>query len=181
MQSAQATRLTKPWRASGAAGGRACCRRRRSRVALFVLGGFLIATSNLDRLGTEWSSAAELSVYLEDDVTPAERGRSKQRLAPGDIVAGHEFVSKPDALGRFKQTFTDLAGTVDSLGDNPLPASYEVRLPIARRRPTSTALAAKLRQTAGRRRRALRPPVAGPSAVGRRPSFAAWGSCSARC
>ena len=42
-------------------------------LALFVLGGFLLATANLDRLGVEWSRSAELSIYLKDDVTPAER------------------------------------------------------------------------------------------------------------
>ena len=39
-------------------------------LALFVLGGFLVVTANLERLGHEWSQAAELSVYLKDDITP---------------------------------------------------------------------------------------------------------------
>jgi cell division transport system permease protein len=43
-------------------------------------------------------------------------------------VASREYVSKADALARFKQTFGDLAGAVDGLGENPLPASFEVRL-----------------------------------------------------
>ncbi len=42
-------------------------------LALFVLGAFLIVTSNLERLGPEWSSSADMSVYLNDAVTPAER------------------------------------------------------------------------------------------------------------
>src|SRR5207237_1084289 len=42
-------------------------------LALFVLGGFLIVTANLERLGAEWSSAAEMSVYLEDQVTDEQR------------------------------------------------------------------------------------------------------------
>ena len=58
-------------------------------VALFVLGAFLIVTANLERLGREWSTAAEMSVYLRDDVTPAEQARHRERqLAPGDVVAG---------------------------------------------------------------------------------------------
>jgi cell division transport system permease protein len=97
-------------------------------VALFVLGGFLVVTANLQRLGREWSNAAELSVYLKDDVTPAERRAVEAAVAPGDLVAGHEYVSKSDALSRFKQTFGDLAAAVDGSGGNPLPASLEVRL-----------------------------------------------------
>ena len=97
-------------------------------VALFVLGGFLLATSNLQRLGDEWSRAAEMSVYLSDDVTDADRAIIEGLIAPGDVVAGFEFVSKAQALDRFKETFADLAPTVDTLSNNPLPASYEVRL-----------------------------------------------------
>jgi hypothetical protein len=59
-------------------------------------------------------------------------------------------VSKETALGRFKQTFSDLAGSIDTLGENPLPASYEVRL---RTGPAAEAgveaLGAKLRETPG--------------------------------
>ena len=97
-------------------------------VALFVLGAFLIATSNLERLGREWNNSAEVSLYLSDAVTPAERLAIEKTLAPGSVVAGHQYLSKADALVRFKKTFTDLSSTLDGLGANPLPASYEVRL-----------------------------------------------------
>ena len=97
-------------------------------LALFVLGGFLAVTANLERLGAEWSNAAELSVYLKDDITADQRRSLETLLAPSDLVAAHEYVSKPDALARFKQTFGDLAAAVDGVGSNPLPASLEVRL-----------------------------------------------------
>lgn len=97
-------------------------------VALFVLGAFLIATSNLERLGREWNNSAELSVYLADAVTPAQRTAIEMTLASGSAVASHRYLSKADALARFKQTFADLSATLDGIGDNPLPASYEVRL-----------------------------------------------------
>jgi cell division transport system permease protein len=119
-------------------------------LALFVLGGFLIVTANLQLLGAEWSNAAELSVYLKDDVTAGERAAIEALLAPGDLIAAHEFVSKTDALARFKQTFGDLAVAVDGLGSNPLPASVEARL-----RPGTSvgqgvdSLAERLRQMPG--------------------------------
>jgi cell division transport system permease protein len=97
-------------------------------VALFVLGGFLWIAAALDRLGAAWSQAAELSVYLDDRATAANRASVEQALAPGGLVASFEFVSKEEAAKRFKQTFAELAGTFDSLDANPLPSSYEVRL-----------------------------------------------------
>jgi cell division transport system permease protein len=119
-------------------------------LALFVLGGFLLVTANLQRLGGEWSSSAEMSVYLKDDITLADRTAIEALLAPNDVVAGRDYLSKADALTRFRQTFADLASAIDTLGDNPLPASYEVRLRgDAVNRPQVDELAGRLRQTAG--------------------------------
>jgi cell division transport system permease protein len=119
-------------------------------IALFVLGGVLLATSNLDRLSAEWSRAAEISVYLQDDVTPADRGDVERLLAPGAAVATFEFVSKDEARRRFKEMFADLAATADALDDNPLPASYEVRLrPAANVQALVDGLVEKLRASPG--------------------------------
>jgi len=119
-------------------------------LALFVLGAFLLVTTNLDRLGAEWSRSAELSVYLTDDVTPDQRRAIEGALAPGDLIASREYVSKSDALSRFKQTFGDLASTLDGLGDNPLPASIEVRLrPDAAASASVDALSTRLRVMPG--------------------------------
>ena len=119
-------------------------------LALLVLGGFLIATANLQRLGAEWSSAAEMSVYLEDQITDQQRTAIEGALAPSEIVASREYVSKSTALSRFRETFSDLAGSIETLGSNPLPASYEVRLKAG---PAAEAgvegLGAKLRATSG--------------------------------
>jgi len=119
-------------------------------IALFVLGAFLIVTANLERLGDEWGRAAELSVYLSDDVTPDQRHAVEVALDQDGSVAGREFLSKADALRRFKQTFADLAAAVDTVGGNPLPASLEVRLrPRAAAGPGIEGLSARLRQMGG--------------------------------
>ena len=97
-------------------------------LALFVLGGFLVVTANLQQLGAEWSDSAELSVYLKDDVTAEHRQALEAALVPGAVVASREYVSKEEALVRFKKTFGELAAAMDGAGDNPLPASLEVRL-----------------------------------------------------
>jgi cell division transport system permease protein len=117
-------------------------------VALFVLGAFLIVTSNLERLGSEWSSAADMSVYLNDSVTPAERTAIEGALETGDIVLARTYVSKADALAKFRSTFADLASSLEGVGDNPLPASYEVRLRTGADAAVD-ALVAKVRQLPG--------------------------------
>jgi cell division transport system permease protein len=117
-------------------------------VALFVLGAFLIMTSNLQRLGREWSNSAQLSVYLTDGVTGEERATIERTLAPGNVVASSQFVSKTDALAKFKKTFSDLTSTIDGLGENPLPASFEVQL-LGGANSAVDLLVAELRQLPG--------------------------------
>ena len=119
-------------------------------LALFVLGGFLLVTSNLRRLGAGWGNAAEISVYLKDEITPAERGAIENLLTTGPLVTSREYVSKDEALTRFKKTFGELGAAVDGTGDNPLPASYEARLrtdPDVRENVDN--LATQLRQLSG--------------------------------
>lgn len=119
-------------------------------LALFVLGAFLLVTSNLQRLGDQWSRAAEMSVYLDDGATPADRREIEAALAPGGVVASSQYVTKGDALVRFKQTFGDLGAAVDASGENPLPASYEVRLRTGTdARAGLEPLVARIRQLAG--------------------------------
>ena len=119
-------------------------------LALFVLGAFLLVTTNLRQLGLGWNAAAELSVYLQDEMTPGDRAGIENALQPGDVVAGREYISKDVALKRFKETFGDLAAAIDGAGENPLPASYEVRLqPAAHAREVVDGLAGRLRMMTG--------------------------------
>ena len=97
-------------------------------IALFVLGAFLVVTSNLERLAEEWSGAAEISVYLVDNISAADREAIESTLAGDGNVVGVNFVPKDVALARFKQTFPDLAETLGAMDQNPLPASLDVRL-----------------------------------------------------
>jgi len=97
-------------------------------VAFIVLGGFLILTSNMERLFTRWQDAAEFSVYLADSATPEQRGTIEKTLRESTAVGAVEVVSKDDALRRFKQNFGTLAEAAGDLAANPLPASVEVRL-----------------------------------------------------
>jgi cell division transport system permease protein len=119
-------------------------------LALFVLGGFLLVTSNLQRLSAAWTSAAELSVYLNDDATAEDRRAIEGVLAAAPVVISRDYVAKDEALKRFKQTFADLSAAIDGAGESPLPASYEVRVMTGPdSRSSLQALADNLRQMAG--------------------------------
>ena len=119
-------------------------------VGLFLLGFFLLVNANVSRLVAQWSQAAEMSVYLADDASPEARAAVEATLAASPLVAHFEYRSKTDALARFKRDFKDLAGLTDELGENPLPASFEVRLrPSAGDRAGIDAIAASLAKAPG--------------------------------
>jgi cell division transport system permease protein len=97
-------------------------------AGLFVLGFFLVLNANLQRLMARWSEAAELSVYLKDDISREQQAALEAQIDGSGLAAGRQYVSKDDAAKRFRQDFPDLARTADQLGTNPFPASLDVRL-----------------------------------------------------
>ena len=119
-------------------------------AALFVLGALLLVTWNVEQLLGQWSAAAEMSVYLEDEASGEARAAIEQLLTEHALVADREYVSKADALVRFRRDFTDLAGVTEDLVANPFPASFEVRLyPDARNAARVEVLASQLDSTEG--------------------------------
>lgn len=97
-------------------------------VAFVVLGGFLILTTNMERIFTRWQQAAEFSVYLADTATAEQRNAAENALRASPLVGAVEAVSKEEALRRFNQNFPVLADAAAEFQANPLPASIEVRL-----------------------------------------------------
>ncbi len=97
-------------------------------LALFVFGALVLVTSALDRVTAGWSAAAEMSVYLRDDVTPDQQAALGSTLDASGLVERRAFVSKADAAARFRRDFPDLAVVADAIDPTPLPASLELRL-----------------------------------------------------
>jgi cell division transport system permease protein len=97
-------------------------------IAFATLGGFLLASVNVQDVLDRWLEAAELSVYLSDIATDSDRVALEQFLNGRPEVAAVEYVSKERALERFRTDFPELADVTASLSQNPFPSSFEVRL-----------------------------------------------------
>jgi cell division transport system permease protein len=119
-------------------------------LALVVLGGLLLLTSNVERLLAEWSSAAEFSVYLREDATSEQRGAIEALIDSSGVALGREDVSKAQALTRFRRDFAELASLTQGFEGNPFPASVEVRVRSdAERDGRADGLVANLAAAAG--------------------------------
>src|SRR5882672_2287834 len=97
-------------------------------LAALVLGCLLLVTWNLDQLLTQWTTASEFSVFLRDDASSEQRGSIETSIDQSGVVQKREYVSKAEALARFRSQFADLAALTTDLGDNPFPASLEVQV-----------------------------------------------------
>ena len=113
-------------------------------VAFLALGGFLLTAANLQHLIERWASAAEMSVFLREGTDEATRTGLISDLSAHPAVAGVEYISKEQALQRFKTDFPELADVSGTLEGNPFPASIELRLKTD---PASTGAADALSTT----------------------------------
>jgi cell division transport system permease protein len=117
-------------------------------IAFMTLGGFLLISVNVQDVLDRWLAAAEMSVYLHDTVPESERASLEQFLRARPEVAAVEYVSKAEALQRFRADFPELADVTGSLSQNPFPSALEVRLRAGDDSPASAETLA--RDVAGR-------------------------------
>jgi cell division transport system permease protein len=104
-------------------------------VSLFVLGAFLTVASNLNDVVNRWTRKVQVTFYLQDALDPKVERSLEDRLREDPAVDGIEFVSRQEALSRFKELFKDLRDLPDDLGENPFPASLEVTIRADHRSP----------------------------------------------
>jgi cell division transport system permease protein len=113
-------------------------------LAIIVLGALLLVTWNAEQLLARWTSAAEFSVYLRDDATSEQRGAIETFIDQSGMALGREYVSKAEALTRFRREFAELAELTSGFDDNPFPASIEVRVRAGGESDAADALVRRL-------------------------------------
>jgi cell division transport system permease protein len=97
-------------------------------AALAVPGAFGVAATHAERVLDRWRDSAEMSVFLRDEAAPGQLAAIEGQIDASGLAAGRTYVSKDEALRRFRRDFPDLGAAAASLDDNPLPASIEIRL-----------------------------------------------------
>lgn len=91
---------------------------------LFILGIFFVIVVNLN-LFTEVvkQDYDQIEVYLKDEVTVEQAETLMGQIKTHEGAEAVSYRSKDDALNIMKQRWGESAYLLDSLGDNPLPAS----------------------------------------------------------
>jgi len=101
-------------------------------VSLFVLGAFLSLASNLADVVARWSEKVQVTFYLEDHLPEGARAGLEGSLRGDAAVESVTYVSREEALQRFRGLFREMRSLPEDLGENPFPAALEVSLRPAR-------------------------------------------------
>jgi cell division transport system permease protein len=110
-------------------------------AAVFAAAAVLLVSLNVQRIVARLSTTAELTIYLRQGVSPADRQRVADEIAASPLVASSTFVDAATALERFRREMPELAALVGTLEHNPLPPAFEVRLRDGRSEAEVRALA----------------------------------------
>jgi len=98
-------------------------------VSLLILGMFLVIVLNLNNMAAELESQVQIIVYLEDKLSDEEIRAIGTRIAQMEGVRQVMFVTKDEAMARFKERLGEQQSILDALGDvNPLPNSFEIKM-----------------------------------------------------
>lgn len=109
-------------------------------VCSLILGCLWLLTVNLQAILSDWRAQFEVVVFLRDDITAEQRERLRRWLHAEAAVAAVQYTSKEEALVLFKREVRGQASLLEGLGENPLPASFQLR--IREGHQTGTALRA---------------------------------------
>ncbi len=93
---------------------------------LFLLGLFFLFHVNLNQVIVEMDKRVQLVIYLRDDVSRDEVEKIRIDLFRREEVKSARYVSKEDALNRFREELGEESFLLEGLSVNPLPASIEV-------------------------------------------------------
>ncbi|HEV7918505.1 MAG TPA: permease-like cell division protein FtsX [Solirubrobacterales bacterium] len=112
-------------------------------ITTIVLGVFIPVTDATTGAANEIRSRLLVDVYLKDKAAQPDIAALRQKLERDPRVRSVEYVSKAAAL---KSLDTQLREGTETLGENPLPASFRV---TPKNPDQVSALAASLKRTSG--------------------------------
>ncbi len=108
-------------------------------VSLLVLGMFLMIFLNTNNLAQYLESQVQVSVYMQDNATEQELNATKEKLQKMPGVVKVTYITKQQALSRFKERLGDQEQLLNSLGtENPFPSSFEIQVDSPERIKTIT-------------------------------------------
>ncbi|MDD5379453.1 MAG: permease-like cell division protein FtsX [Acidithiobacillus sp.] len=105
-------------------------------IVLALPVGLFAALNNLQQLLGHWQDQAQISLFLHQEASAAQIQNLQTLLERGTGVVSVRYVGKAAALTEFEHT-AGMTAAIQTLGENPLPASFVVELNPLAQSPSS--------------------------------------------
>ncbi len=95
-------------------------------MMVLVFSGYLLVLRNINALVERWGSELQVVAFLKPGIEAKDISAVIEAMQHDPAVATAEYVSPELAIKRFKADLGPMAGALDGLTTNPLPASVEI-------------------------------------------------------
>ncbi len=96
--------------------------------SLFTLGLFLMTAQNLAQLIGHWTENVKISVFLNDNSSDNHVAQLEAMIKASPFVSKYQYVTREEALNRFRNFYPSMKDLADDLQNNPFPASFEITI-----------------------------------------------------
>lgn len=115
-------------------------------LSILIAASFALFFVNAGEVLNIWKKGIRMMVYLKTDTSEAGRLDTKYRLQSIAGVKQAQYVSKAEAMARFKEQMRHHSALLENLKSNPLPDAFEVTIqPQARNSEELAFLAERIR------------------------------------
>jgi len=97
-------------------------------VSLFMLGGSVLLYMQVDQMKSFYYGEIEVSIFLRDDVTEAQRTAINQAIDSNPMVQSKTYETRQEAFEKFKVLWRDSPDFINSVTPDSLPESFRVKL-----------------------------------------------------
>jgi len=97
-------------------------------ISMLILGLFSLIYLNVQQSLHQMGDELQITAYLQETISSEQAEVLRSKVADWPEVEGITYISKEQALARFRSQLREYAGILEGLKENPLPASLELTL-----------------------------------------------------
>jgi cell division transport system permease protein len=97
-------------------------------VSLTMLGASVLMYMQVDQMKSFYYAAVEVSIFMRQDVTDAQRTSLNAALEQNPMVKQKEYESRAEAFAKFQKLWADSPDLIRAVKPDQLPESYRVKL-----------------------------------------------------
>lgn len=97
-------------------------------ISMLILGLFSLIYLNVQQSSHQMGGELQITAYLQETISSEQAKVLRSKVADWPEVERITYISKEQALARFRSQLREYAGILEGLKENPLPASLEVTL-----------------------------------------------------